>query len=150
MSIIADAAASGPQGVLGEAVLAAICLGVAVPLTVRLVSRGPLVQPDRLPPGGSAWPLVMALAWGLMVWVAVPVAYVQWRGPALRAGTPAATQSTQPGTVPTTAPTTRELMKPASPPDGSMDLASLPPRDVAFLSAVPHLAAFLALLAFDF
>jgi membrane protease YdiL (CAAX protease family) len=163
MSIIAEAAATAPamapatapavepMGVLGQAVLAAICLGVAVPLTVRLVSRGTFAASDRLPPGGSAWPLVWALAWGLMVWVAVPVAYVQWRGPALRAGTPSTTAPTAtPATAPTTAPTTRELSKPASPPDGSLDLATLPPRDVAFLAAVPHLAALVALVAFDF
>ena len=179
MSIVADA--TPPQAVLGEAVFAALCLVVAVPLVVRLVSRGKLDHPERLPPGGSAWPMVAALAWGLIVWMAVPAAYVAWRGPALTAGTAPASVSTRPATEPATQPlarpaagastrasadestvwsappssppitseVARELAKPASPPDGTLDLAGLPPRDVAFLASVPHLAAFLALVTFD-
>jgi len=141
MSILA--AAPAPHEWIPEAAVAAACLGVSVPLLARMVRRGPLDRPERLPPGSSAWPLVFALSWGLLVWMMVPVAYVAWRGPALRAATQPATQS-----APATA-RAQEVDKPRSPPDGTLDLATLPPRDVAFLSAVPHLAALLALIAFD-
>jgi membrane protease YdiL (CAAX protease family) len=146
MSIVADATA--PAASLTDALIAVACLAVSVPLLVRLVRRGPLSLPDRLPPGGSAWPLVLALAWGLTVWVMVQAGYLQWRMPALRAATQPAITATQPQTLPATVPV-GELAKPKPPTERALDLANLPPPDVAFLSTVPHLAAFVALLAFD-
>ena len=145
MSIVADATARHEQ--IGQAVLAAACLGLSVPLVVRWVRRGPLNRPERLPHGTTAWPLAMALGWGLLVWIMVPYAYVSWRGPALHQ---AATQpATAPSATPATMPTAEEIARPASPPDGTFDLAGLPPRDVAFLAAVPNLAVFIALVALD-
>jgi membrane protease YdiL (CAAX protease family) len=58
---------------------------------------------------------VLALAWGLFVWIMVPAAYIAQRG-----YTP-----------------------------GKLDLATMPPRDVAFLAAVPHLAALVAVVTVD-
>ena len=113
MAIVA--AADAASEFLAEAAVAVVCLGAAVPLTVRLVRRGPLRQPQRLPPGGSVWPLAVALGWGLFVWLMVPTAYVAWRG-----------------------------LDPAK-----LNLANLPPRDVAFLASVPHLAAVVALVTAD-
>ena len=113
MAIVA--AADAATEFLAEAAVAIVCLGVAVPLTVRLVRRGPLRQPQRLPPGGSAWPLVLALAWGLFAWILVPTAYLAWRG-------------YEPGKV---------------------DLATMPPRDVAFLSVARNLGGFVAVLTAD-
>jgi membrane protease YdiL (CAAX protease family) len=154
MSIVASATA--PAAPITDAVYAAACLGVSVPLAVRLVRRGTLDPSDRLPPGGSAWTLVMALAWGLVVWVSVQAAYIQWRGPAIRAATQPATQvttqpaiaATQPQTLAATLPAD-ELAKPKPPTERALDLANLPPADVAVLSTVPHLAAFVALASFD-
>ena len=96
--------------------------------------------PDRLPPGGWA-PLALALLWGLFVWVGVSSAYVVVRGLPVAPAGPSAT-----------GPATAEAapVPPPSPPEGGRDLASLPPRDVAFLATVPHLAAFIALISVDF
>jgi membrane protease YdiL (CAAX protease family) len=150
MSIVADATA--PAASLTDALIAVACLAVSVPLLARLVRRRPLSPPDRLPPGGSAWPLVLALAWGLTVWVMVQAGYLQWRMPALRAATQPATQSAVPASQPQTLPATvpvGQLAKPKPPTERALDLANLPPPDVTFLSTVPHLAAFVALLGFD-
>jgi membrane protease YdiL (CAAX protease family) len=135
--------------VLFEAAFAAVCLTVGVPGTVYLCRKRPFDPATRLPPGESARLLVVALAMGLFVWLAVPMAYVAWRGPALKEGGPVATQPGQPATRESTSVPARELQKPLSPPEGRLDLAKLPPADVAVLSAVPHLAAFFALLVLD-
>jgi membrane protease YdiL (CAAX protease family) len=128
MAIVAAAGAA--TEFLAEAAVAIVCLALAVPLTVRLVRRGPLRQAERLPPGGSAWPLVLAMAWGLFVWIMVPAAYLAWRGEAQKGAGAAAARAVE-----------------ATP--KKLDLATMPPRDVAFLSAVPHLAAFLAVVTLD-
>ena len=96
--------------------------------------------PDRLPPGGWA-PLALALLWGLFVWVGVSSAYVVLRGLSAAPGGPSATR-------PATGPA--DGVPPPSPPMGERDLATLPPRDVAFLATVPHLAAWVALISVDF
>src|SRR4051812_30118839 len=141
MSILA---ASAPLDLLPEAAVAGACLALSVPIMARLLWRGTLHSSDRLPPSGSGWPLAIALALGLLVWVMVPAAYVSWRG-LLTAG-PATAPTTAPTTPPTTAPDTR----PAPPPPAKgMDLENLPAPDVAFLSVVPALCSFVVLLAID-
>ena len=94
---------------------------------------------DRLPPGGWA-PLALALLWGLFVWVGVSSAYVVLRGLSAATTAPSATAPAA-GAL--------EPVPPPSPPAGDPDLATLPPRDVAFLATVPHLAAFIALISVD-
>lgn len=126
------AAATAPNEVWAEAVVAAACLGFAVPLLVRGVRRGSFDPSDRLPPAGSAWPLVLALAWGLLVWMAVP-AYLLSSRPALNEA----------------APSTAEASHAQPAPPKKLDLAALPPKEVAILSTVPHLAALVALLTLD-
>jgi membrane protease YdiL (CAAX protease family) len=149
MSIVA--AATAPTATWTDAAVAAACLGITVPLLVRMVRRGPLDPSDRLPRSGSAWPLVVALAWGLAASLIVQSAYVQLRGPALNAGTQPSTQpapASQPQSPPTTAPLddTTKLKPPA---ESRLTFANLPPRDAAFFSTVPHLTAFVAMLSFD-
>lgn len=102
--------------------------------------RPPDCPPDRLPPGGWA-PLALALLWGLFVWVGVSSAYVVARG---LSAAPAGPSATGPATA-EAAP-----VPPPSPPAADRDLVTLPPRDVAFLATVPHLAAFVALISVDF
>ena len=150
----AAAAAAAPHQLYVEAMIAAVCLAVGVPLTLRLLRRGRLDLPERLPPGGSVWPLVMALVWGLLVWITVPTAYLSWRAGATRGPTsaPATTPITPaaaPATQPSTPPAAIEVLPPPSPPDRPGDLADLPPRDVAFVAAVPGLAVLLALVGLD-
>lgn len=153
MSIVV--AASARHAVLFELAIAAACLGISIPLVARMVRRGPLDGHDRLPQGASAWTLVVALAWGMLVWMAVPVAYVAWRGPESRA---AATQPTTapvapPTTAsaaPTTTPSLTDITTPVAPPAGALEMANLSPREVALLSTLPHLAAFLALILLDY
>jgi membrane protease YdiL (CAAX protease family) len=133
------AAGAAPNDVVFNAVAAAACLVFAAPLALRLVRRRPLDLPERVPAGRSVWPLVLALLWALFVWQAVPSFYFARRG--LAPAGAAATQATRPATLPAVAP--------PAPARKGIDLADLPPRDVAFLSTVPHLAAFLSLLACD-
>src|SRR5690348_3183646 len=119
MSIVA--AATEPTANWTDAAIAIACLGVSVPLVVRMVWRGPLESSDRLPPAGSVWTLILALAWGLAAWVTVQAVYLQWRGPAIRAATQPVVAATQPGaaeTQPQTLPATlpaEELAKPKPP-----------------------------------
>ena len=94
---------------------------------------------DRLPPGGWA-PLALALLWGLFVWVGVSSGYVVSRG---LSAAPAGSSATAPAAG------AMESVAPPSPPEGDRDLATLPPRDVAFLATVPQLAAFIALISVD-
>jgi membrane protease YdiL (CAAX protease family) len=124
--------------VIVEAIFAAAFLLGGVPLGVYLLRAARFDPSDRLPPGGSAWPLVLAVGWGLLVWMMVPAAYLGYRGHALR----------PPGS---TRPTTAEVeaVKPVPPPESNPQLAALPPRDVAFIVSVPHLAMFFALLVCD-
>lgn len=130
MSIVA--AATAPNEVWAEAIVAWACLALAVPLVLRGMRRGRFDPSDRLPPAGSAWPLVLALAWGLLVWMAVP-AYLLAHRPALKAATSAPAEPTS--------------AVPAA--QKKLDLSALPPKEVAILSTVPHLAAFFALLTLD-
>jgi membrane protease YdiL (CAAX protease family) len=139
MSIVA--AATAPTETWIDAAVAAACLGITVPLLVRMVRRGPFEGSDRLPRSGSAWPLVVALAWGLAASLIVQTGYAQFRGPALRA-------ATQPATTPATAPV-EDPAKPKPPVESRLTFANLPPRDAAFFSTVPHLTAFVAMLSFD-
>lgn len=121
-----------------EAIFAAAFLLVGVPVAVYLIRTGRFDPSDRLPPGASPWPLVVAVAWGLLAFLAAQSAYALIRGRA--AGPVGATQ-------PTTA--AAEAVKPVPPPESNPRLADLPPRHVAFLATVPHAAAFLAILGFD-
>jgi membrane protease YdiL (CAAX protease family) len=83
------------------------------------------------------------LVWALFVWQVVPGLYLAWRGPNLPGA--ATTQTTQPATAPGAPP----IPTPPAPAGKPFNLTQLPPRDVAFLSTVPHGMAFLALLALD-
>lgn len=119
-----------------------------------MVCRGPLDGHDRLPAGGSAWTLVVALAWGMLVWIAVPVGYVTWRGSELREAAtqpttgPVAPRGAAPA-APSTSPSLPDVTRPVAPPSGAADLARLAPRDVALLSTLPQLAAFITLILLD-
>jgi membrane protease YdiL (CAAX protease family) len=151
MSIVA--AATAPTASWTDAAVAAACLGVTVPLVVRMVRRGPLDPSDRLPRTGSVWPLVVALAWGLAASLIVQTAYAQFRGPALRAATQPSTQAapspaSQPQSRPTTLPG-EDPTKPKPPVESRLTFANLSPSDAAFFSTVPHLTAFVAMVSFD-
>ena len=145
MSIPAAAAAANPF--LTEAIVAAVCLGLAVPLVLRMLRRGPLDLPERLPPGASAWPLAVALVWGLIVWVTVPTAYLSSRQAGGGTTAPATTQAVEA----MTGPAAPDVVAPPSPPErpSRVDLSRLPPRDVAFVAVVPGVAVLLALVGLD-
>ena len=116
MSIVADATA--PAASLTDALSPWRAWRCRSAARARWSGAGRSSLPDRLPPGGSAWPLVLALAWGLTVWVMVQAGYLQWRLPASRAATQPATQpviaETRPQTFPATVPV-GELAKPKPP-----------------------------------
>jgi membrane protease YdiL (CAAX protease family) len=151
MSIVA--AATAPTATWTDAAVAAACLGITVPLLVRMVRRGPLDPSDRLPRSGSAWPLVVALAWGLAASLIVQSAYMQFRGSALKAATQPSTRPVQsPASRPASGPSTvpvEDPAKPKLPVESRLTFGNLPPRDAAFFSTVPHLTAFVAMLSFD-